>query len=182
MNHDDVTAFAPYQILVTTVATGTPAAGVLAVDDVILGASAGTAAVPLFTSDARKSLGWAIGDAEAGNGILSFKRWRAGVTTDVSITMPVMGAYSDTVPYNCPKSAKIMANAAKSLAQRINANGWGQDDGRGAISALACWQPVIPITCRWCGIMPGIWRPRIMSRVGTLGISTTASFWPSIIC
>ena len=30
-----------------------------------------------------------------------------------------------------------MANAASSLAQRINANGWGQDDGRGAISALA---------------------------------------------
>jgi hypothetical protein len=35
MNHDDVTAFAPYQILVTAVADGTPAAGVLAVDDVI---------------------------------------------------------------------------------------------------------------------------------------------------
>ena len=48
-----------------------------------------------------------------------------------------MGAYSDTVPYNCPKSALIMANAANSLAQRIIANGWGQDDGRGAISALA---------------------------------------------
>jgi hypothetical protein len=137
MNHDDVTAFAPYQILVTTVAAGTPAAGVLAVDDVILGASAGTGAVPLFTNDARKSLGWAIGDAEAGNGVLSFKRWRGGVTIDVSITLPVMGAYSDTAPYNCPKSALIMANAANSLAQRINANDWGQDDGRGAISALA---------------------------------------------
>ncbi|MCX6876572.1 MAG: DUF6288 domain-containing protein [Verrucomicrobia bacterium] len=137
MNHDDVTAFAPYQILVTTVAAGTPAAGILATDDVILGASAGTGAVPRFTSDARKSLGWAIGDAEAGNGILSFKRWRAGVTIDVSIILPVMGAYSDTAPYNCAKSALIMANAANSLAQRINADGWGQDDGRGAISALA---------------------------------------------
>ena len=101
MNIDDVTLFAPYQILVTTVAAGTPAAGVMAVDDVILGASAGTGPVPLFTPDARKSMGWAIGDAEARNdGILSFKRWRAGVTTDVSITLPFMGAYSDTVPYN----------------------------------------------------------------------------------
>jgi hypothetical protein len=114
---DATTAFAPYQILVTTVAAGTPAAGVLATDDVIMGASAGTGAVPLFTSDARKSLGWAIGAAEAGNGILKFKRWRAGVTTDVSITLPVMGAYSDTAPYNCPKSALILTNAANSLKQ-----------------------------------------------------------------
>ena len=114
---DGHTAFAPYQILVTTVAAGTPAAGVLATDDVILGASAGTGAVPLFTSDERKSLGWAIGAAEVSSGILKFKRWRAGVITDVSITLPVMGAYSDTAPYNCPKSALVMANAATSLKQ-----------------------------------------------------------------
>ena len=138
MNIDDVTLFAPYQILVTSVAAGTPAAGVMAVDDVILGASAGPGPVPLFTTDARKSMGWAIGDAEARNdGMLSFKRWRAGVTTDVSITLPFMGAYSDTVPYNCPKSALIMANAAQSLAQRINTQGWGQTGGSSAISALA---------------------------------------------
>ncbi|MEI6536607.1 MAG: DUF6288 domain-containing protein, partial [Verrucomicrobiaceae bacterium] len=101
MNHDDVTAFSPYQILVTAVADGTPAAGVLAVDDVILGVSTGgTGAVPLFTSDARKSLGWVIGDAEARSGVLKLKRWRKGAILDVSITLPVMGAYSDTAPYN----------------------------------------------------------------------------------
>ncbi|MEI6606278.1 MAG: DUF6288 domain-containing protein [Verrucomicrobiota bacterium] len=134
---DGTTAFAPYQILVTTVADKTPAAGVLATDDVILGASAGNGAVPLFTADARKSLGWAIGAAEANTGILKLKRWRAGATTDVSITLPVMGAYSDTAPYNCPKSAKIMANAAKNLQQKILKSGWGGDGGQGAISALA---------------------------------------------
>jgi len=134
---DGTTAFAPYQILVTTVADKTPAAGVLAADDVILGASTGGGAVPLFTADARKSLGWAIGAAEANNGILKLKRWRAGATTDVSITLPVMGAYSDTAPYDCPKSAKIMANAAKSLQQKILKNGWGGSDGSGAIGALA---------------------------------------------
>ena len=110
----------------------------MAVDDVILGVSTGTGAVPLFTSDARKSLGWAIGEAEAGKGVLRFKRWRAGTVTDVSITLPVMGAFSDTAPYNCPKSATIMANAAKSLAQRLKTTGWREDcDGREAISALA---------------------------------------------
>ena len=136
-SQDGYTAFAPYQILVTTVADQTPAAGILAVDDLILGASTGAGAVPLFTSDARKSLGWAIGDAEATNGILKLKRWRAGVATDVSIALPVLGAYSATAPYLCPKSAKIMANAARSLQKRILKNGWGGADGSGAISALA---------------------------------------------
>ncbi|MCX6873046.1 MAG: DUF6288 domain-containing protein [Verrucomicrobia bacterium] len=133
---DGYTAFAPYQILVTAVGAGTPAAGILAIDDVILGASAGSGAVPLFTSDARKSLGLAIGAAEAGTGVLSFRRWRAGVTTEVSITLPVMGAYSDTAPYNCSKTALIRGNAASSLAQRINTNGWNVD-GPGSINALA---------------------------------------------
>ena len=93
---DGYTAFAPFQILVTHIATNTPASGIMAVDDLILGASAGPGAVPLFTNDARKSLGWAIVDAEAGTGVLSLKRWRAGTTTDVSITLPIMGAYSAT--------------------------------------------------------------------------------------
>jgi hypothetical protein len=134
---DATTGFAPYQILVTSVAPATPAAGVLAIDDVILGASAGSGAVPVFTGDARKSLGRAIGAAEAETGILKLKRWRAGAITEVSITLPVMGAYSDTAPYACPKSAQIMASAATSLHQKILKNGWGGNDGSGAISALA---------------------------------------------
>ncbi len=136
---DGYTAFAPYQILVTTVASGTPASGKLAVDDVILGAQAGGIGdVPLFTSDARKSLGWAIGAAEADNGVLRLKRWRSGVATaDVSITLTVMGAYSDTAPYNCLKTQRIRNAAATSLYNSISANGWGANDGRGAISALA---------------------------------------------
>ena len=48
-----------------------------------------------------------------------------------------MGAYSDTAPYDCPKSAKIMANAANNLQQKILTSGWGGGDGSGAISALA---------------------------------------------
>jgi hypothetical protein len=86
------------QILVTVVGSGTPAAGVLAVDDVIFGVDwgAGTNSVPLFASDARKSLGTAIGEAEktANRGLLRIKRWRAGDTNAVSITLPVMGSYT----------------------------------------------------------------------------------------
>ena len=49
------------QIKVTQIDAGSPAAGQLLVNDVILGAS-GTASAPVaFTSDARKSLGLAVG-------------------------------------------------------------------------------------------------------------------------
>ena len=100
---DGYTAFAPFQILVTHIATNTPASGVMAVDDLILGASAGPGAVLLFTNDARKSLGWAIGDAEAGTGMLKLKRWRAGTTTDVSITCPSWAPIAPRRPTIVPR-------------------------------------------------------------------------------
>jgi len=97
------------QILVTVVDAGSPADGILEVDDVILGAD-GTGASPVaFSSDARKSLGKAIADAEARNmaGNLKLLLWRAGTTSEVSVSLPFLGAYSATAPYNCPKSAAI---------------------------------------------------------------------------
>ncbi|MCX6872923.1 MAG: DUF6288 domain-containing protein [Verrucomicrobia bacterium] len=137
------------QILVTIVGTGTPAAGVLAVDDVILGVSWGTGSdpVPLFTSDARKSFGWAIGEAEktANSGILRLKRWRGGVTADVSITLPVMGSYTDTAPNSCPKSALILANARTSMVSQLLANpSFLTNDYAGAIKGLALLAGVAP--------------------------------------
>jgi hypothetical protein len=97
------------QIQVKSVASGSPASGKLAANDVILGAS-GTGADPLnFTSDARKSLANAINDAEARNpATLKLIRWRAGATSTVELTLQTMGAYSATAPYNCPKSALIL--------------------------------------------------------------------------
>ena len=103
------------QILVTHIGTNTPAVGVLEVDDVILGVGwgIGGGAVPDFTGDCRKSFGWAIGEAEKSenSGILRLKRWRAGETADVQLTLPVKGTYSETAPYDCPKSASILAAA-----------------------------------------------------------------------
>ena len=117
----------PWQILVTTVGTNTPAYGILAANDVLLGVSTGEGtSVQPFTADARKSIGWAIGAAEAGDGVMNLKRWRAGVTTDVSIQLQVMGAYSATAPFNCPKSALILSNACAIIAnQAFNAGGPG---------------------------------------------------------
>ena len=110
----------PWQILVVTVGTNTPASGIMASNDVILGVSAGAGnvPVPLFTNDARKSLGWAIGAAEAGDGVLNLKRWRTGVTNDVSMPLAIIGAYSATAPFDCPKSALILSNAVNLITNK----------------------------------------------------------------
>ena len=109
------------QILVTVASA--PASAVLAVDDVILGAMAGSSGtVPAFSSDCRKAFGVAIGEAEkAGAGTLRVKRWRAGVTTDVNIPMTIMGDYTATSPYSCPKSALVLANARIKLVSELKA-------------------------------------------------------------
>jgi autotransporter-associated beta strand protein len=133
------------QILVTVAAA--PASAVLAVDDVILGAmAASTGTVPVFTSDCRKAFGVAVGNAEkTGAGTLRVKRWRAGVTTDVNIAMTIMGDYTSTAPYACPKSALILANARTKLVSQLLAdpdfltNSYG-----GAIKGLALLAGVAP--------------------------------------
>ena len=120
-----MTATPPWQILVTTVGTNTPAAGILDRDDVILGVSAGTGQVPvpLFTGDSRKCLCWQIGEAEAQDGVLNIKRWRAGTTQDVSIHLQTLGGYSATSPYNCPKSELILSNACNILNKELFPDG-----------------------------------------------------------
>lgn len=126
---DEQTGFPPYQILVTTVGANTPAVGVIAKDDVIIGVNG----LP-FTSDARKSFANAITDAEKSSKTNNFSilRWRAGVTSTVYLTLPQMGEYNVKAPYDCPKTTLIMNNAAKNLQKQILATGW-----QGAISALA---------------------------------------------
>ncbi len=111
-----------WQLLVVAVGSGTPASGIMASNDVILGLSTGagtpvTAWTYSATNDVRKSLGWAIGAAEAGDGKLNIKRWRAGVTTDVTLQLGLTNAaYSATAPYDCPKSAIILSNACNIIA------------------------------------------------------------------
>ena len=107
--HERIDTSESRQVLVTEVESGSPAAGVLAVDDVILGAD-GTRANPgNFSSDARKSLALAIADAEARNpATLKLLRWRSGSTSTVTLTLQTLGAYSATAPYSCPKSAAIL--------------------------------------------------------------------------
>ncbi len=106
------------QILVTAVAKGSPADGVLAKDDVILGVDGKN-----FADDARVQLAGAIAAAEAerGGGKLRLLRWRAGKAEAVELKLPVLGTYSATAPYDCAKSKRILALGCASLAQRMAA-------------------------------------------------------------
>ncbi|MEY4570394.1 MAG: hypothetical protein RLZZ398_1833, partial [Verrucomicrobiota bacterium] len=137
---------APSRQILVTVAEA-PASAVLAVDDVILGAmAASTGTVPAFTSDCRKALGVAIGEAEkTGAGTLRVSRWRAGVTTDVNIPMAILGDYTATSPFNCPKSTAILAGARIKLVSQLKADSNFLNQGyAGAISGLALLAGVVP--------------------------------------
>ena len=129
------------QILVTNVAAGSPAAGILAPDDVILGADGTGLGVVQFSYDARKEFADAINDAEArAPATLSLLRWRDGTTTTVTLTLQTMGAYSATAPYNCPKSALILSQGLQAIMS-------GETAGRysfGTLSLLAANDPSDP--------------------------------------
>ena len=173
------------QILVTHVGKGSPADGVMKVDDVILGAGGRP-----FDDDARKSIARAIQQAEraAGGGVLKLtvwrvpdltdaqkkalldkavrgaaraelaggkpldapqaeaqgkdpaenrrrdllrrNLWRMGKTLEVQLTLRVLGTYSDTAPYDCPKSKRIFDEACKALAaEPLRDNLWGAVNG-----------------------------------------------------
>ncbi len=106
------------QILVTVVEKGSPADGVLKVGDVILGTFG-----KLFDRDARKSFGFAIGQAEteASKGVLKLIVWRQGRQQDIDLKLKVMGAYSDTSPYDCPKAKKILEDGCRYIAKNPTA-------------------------------------------------------------
>jgi hypothetical protein len=115
------------QIAVTAVDKGSPAHGVIEVGDVLLGA----AGKP-FSFDPRTELGRAItaAETEAGGGKLALTLWRAGQTSEVMVTLPVLGTFSKTAPFDCPKSKRILEQGLKTLAERVSQPGYGkQTDG-----------------------------------------------------
>ena len=117
------------QILVTHVGAKSPADGVIKIDDVILGV-----ADKPFADDARKSIALAIQDAEkeTNQGKLNLLVWRQGKTEKVQLKLRVMGSYSATAPFNCPKSKLIFDEACKVLENEPL-----RDDMWGAVNGLA---------------------------------------------
>jgi hypothetical protein len=123
------TTLASRQILVTHVGAASPADGVMKLDDVILGVDGKP-----FGDDARKSIALAIQEAEteARGGVLKLTVWRAGQTQDLSLKLAVMGTYSDTAPWSCEKSKRILDSAIKVLEKETMEPNWA-----GSIQGLA---------------------------------------------
>lgn len=134
--HDGPDTGKSRQILVDSVMPGSPADGVLQKGDVILGASGSGGEPGQFSDDARKSFAFAIADAEARNpATLALMVWRAGKTQTMSIQLENMGAYSDTAPYDCPKTMRILE---KSLAHMDRVDLKMDNFGMNILNLIAC--------------------------------------------
>ena len=122
------------QIRITKVQKNSPADGVLAVGDVVLG----VAGKP-FSYDPRTEMGKALTEAEkrSSRGALSLIRWRGGKTETVVVKLPVLGTYSATAPYDCPKSKRILEQGCKALAARVGDPSHRQNPITRCLNALA---------------------------------------------
>jgi hypothetical protein len=84
------------QIAITRVDLGSPAEGLIAVGDVLLGAGGKP-----FSHDPRTEMGRAVtaAETEAGGGRLVLTRWRAGKAEELTLSLPVLGTFGATAPY-----------------------------------------------------------------------------------
>jgi hypothetical protein len=141
------------QIRITRVDRGSPADGVLVVGDVILGVGGKE-----FSSDPRTAFGKALtlAESEAGGGTLPLLRWRDGRQEEVVVKLPVLGSYSATAPYECPKSRRILEQGCAALAARVGTRGDRQNAITRSLNALALlasgnrdYLPVIRKEAEW---------------------------------
>ena len=104
------------EIRITKVEKGSPADGVLAVGDAILGVGGKP-----FSYDPRTEMGKALtlAESDTGQGKLSLTRSRAGNSAEVVVKLPVLGTCSATAPFDCPKSKLILERGCKDLAKRM---------------------------------------------------------------
>jgi len=137
-NHKTIWSDGATQIYVVKVDARTPAAGLLEAGDVILGAAGGPKAVP-FVKNARSEVAQAITDAEKAEnkGQLNLLVWRAGVTNRVTLTLPVMGTFSETSPLNCEKTKSIVDQVASRMAARGRLKNTGIPDYIDALGLLS---------------------------------------------
>jgi hypothetical protein len=123
------------QIYITKVDARSPAAKVLKVGDVILGVSGKP-----FSYDPRTEFGKAltIAESNAGKGNLSLICWRQGKQKQLVVKLPVLGTYSATAPYDCPKSSRILKQGCAALAKRMKEDNYGkQSPVTRSLNALA---------------------------------------------
>jgi hypothetical protein len=96
------------KVTVTGTRAGSPAEGKVEKGEVVVGVNGR----PLEGQNPYVVLGNAITAAEAGNGGLVFELESKSGRRKVEVRIPVLGAYAKNWPADCPKSAKIIENAA----------------------------------------------------------------------
>ncbi len=135
------------QCRVIEVEEGSPADGLLRKGDVILGADGnGAGRVVPFSSHPHQAIGDAVTAAEACDpATLNFLVWREGKTGVVGLTLETLGAYSDTAPYHCPKSRRILR---KCIGEFYEANEPGEV-GLGMLLLLAADDPDDPNSAKY---------------------------------
>jgi len=124
------------QLLVQKIEEGSPADGVLEVGDVILGADEDAKQAPLFqgANSPLVSLANTITEAEANNpAVVKLLVWRKGKTSTIPIQLEYLGRYSETAPYNCPKSKTLLRKGIAVLAKQEQ----GDKAGLGILCLLA---------------------------------------------
>jgi hypothetical protein len=119
------------EIVIKSVTPGSPAHGFLEPYDIIIGMDD-----VRFTSDARMTFARALTKAEGteAKGKLKLLCVRNGETKNITVTVPIMGDFSSTAPFSCPKTTKIIQESTEFL------NTFGPDAGfdglPGATNAL----------------------------------------------
>ena len=118
-----------------------PAAGVLQIDDEVLGAN-GTLFSPHSFGGAKtngidgpiRDLGLAIEDSEGSDGKLTLRIRRGSAERSVTIQLEQLGRFADTFPVNCQKSAILLTRAYDYL--RENGDRAGPDGQCALILAM----------------------------------------------
>jgi hypothetical protein len=165
------------QIRITKVDGGIAGRRVLAVGDVILGVGGKP-----FSYDPRTEFGKAltVAESEAGGGNLPLIRWRDGKTEEVVVKLPVLGTYSATAPYDCPKSKRILEQGCAALAKRIAEPDYRQNPITRRSMPSPCWPAAIRSIFRWSRRRPNgrrttrptRWRPGITATSSCCSPST----------
>jgi len=103
-------------IYVIRIEAGSPADGKVLPGDLIYSANGNK-----FGSNMYPELAGAIthSESDAGGGKLAFGVRRNGKNIDVELQLEVMGAFSSTSPYHCPKSERIIEKAEEYLVKRF---------------------------------------------------------------
>ena len=123
----------PTDIKITKVEPGSPADGKIKVDDVIVAAGGRD-----FHDNTRPQLADAIDQAETekGRGVLTLNLKDGG---KVDLQLKVLGTYSETAPYHCPKTEAIITQTADSIVRTRNFTAAGLPIG--LLGLLATGEP-----------------------------------------